>query len=102
MERLRRKLASDLPELSTYFQAGGLVDSIVNQGLPAPLDIQVSDNDLTEGYAIARKIALQLKGSPRVSDVLIPQDVDYPALKIEIDRERASQLGVSAKEVETL
>jgi len=28
MERVRRKLANDLPELSTYFQAGGLVDSV--------------------------------------------------------------------------
>jgi len=94
MERLRRKLASDLPELSTYFQAGGLVDSVVNQGLPAPLDIQVSDNDLAEGYGIARKIALQLKGSKRVSDVLIPQDIDYPGLELNINREQASLLGL--------
>ena len=36
---------------------------------------------------------------PGVSDVLVPQDVDYPALKIDIDRERASELGLSAKEV---
>ena len=50
MERVRQKLASDMPQLSTYLQAGGLVDSVVNQGLPAPLDIQVSDNDLGEGY----------------------------------------------------
>lgn len=99
MERLRRKLASDLPELSTYFQAGGLVDSVVNQGLPAPLDIQVSDNDLGEAYGIARKLALQLKGSTRVSDVLIPQDIDYPGLELNIDREQASLLGLTPKDV---
>jgi len=99
MERLRRKLADDLPELSTYFQAGGLVLSVVNQGLPAPLDVQVSDNDLDEGYAIARKIALQLKSSKRVSDVLIPQDIDYPGLELDIDREQASLLGLSPKDV---
>jgi multidrug efflux pump subunit AcrB len=99
MERVRRKLADDLPELSTYFQAGGLVDSVVNQGLPAPLDIQVSDNDLAEGYAIARKIALQLKGSNLVSDVLIPQDIDYPGLELNIDREQASLLGLTPKNV---
>jgi multidrug efflux pump subunit AcrB len=99
MERLRRKLASDLPELSTYFQAGGLVDSVVNQGLPAPLDIEVSDNDLAEGYRIARDIALRLKGSKRVSDVLIPQDIDYPGLELNIDREQASLLGLSPKDV---
>jgi multidrug efflux pump subunit AcrB len=99
MERLRRKLASDLPQLSAYFQAGGLVDSVVNQGLPAPLDIQVSDNDLTEGYGIARTIALQLKGSARVSDVLIPQDIDYPGLELNIDRQQASLLGLTPKNV---
>jgi len=99
MERLRRKLADDLPELSLYFQTGGLVDSVVNQGLPAPLDIQVSDNDMAEGYGIARNIALQLKGSKRVSDVLIPQDIDYPGLELNIDREQASLLGLSPKDV---
>jgi len=99
MERLRRKLASDLPELSLYFQTGGLVDSVVNQGLPAPLDIQVSDNDMAEGYKIARDIALELKGSKRVSDVLIPQDIDYPGLELNIDREQASLLGLSPKDV---
>ena len=99
MEGVRRKLANDLPELSTYFQAGGLVDSVVNQGLPAPLDIQVSDNDLGEGYGIARRVALQLKGSKRVSDVLIPQDIDYPGLELNINREQASLLGLSPKDV---
>jgi multidrug efflux pump subunit AcrB len=99
MERLRRKLAAELPELSLYFQTGGLVDSVVNQGLPAPLDIQVSDNDMAEGYGIARDIALELKGSKRVSDVLIPQDIDYPGLELNIDREQASLLGLSPKDV---
>jgi multidrug efflux pump subunit AcrB len=99
MERVRRKLANDMPFLSAYFLAGGLVDSVVNQGMPAPLDIQVSDNDLSEGYRIAQKIALQLKGSKRVSDVLIPQDIDYPGLALDIDREQASLLGLSPENV---
>ena len=99
MERVRRKMANDLPELSAYFQAGGLVDSVVNQGLPAPIDIQVSDNDLKEGYGIARGMALQLKGSKLVSDVLIPQDIDYPGLELNIDSEQASLLGLSPKNV---
>jgi multidrug efflux pump subunit AcrB len=99
MERVRGKLATDLPELSAYFQAGGLVDSVINQGLPAPLDIQVSDNDMNEGYGIARSLALQLKASQRVSDVLIPQDIDYPGLNLDIDREQASLLGLTPKDV---
>jgi multidrug efflux pump subunit AcrB len=99
MERARRKLAEDLPELSAYFQAGGLVDSVVNQGLPAPLDIQVSDNDLEEGYGIARKVALLLKASKNVSGVLIPQDINYPGLELNIDRQQASLLGLTPKDV---
>jgi hydrophobic/amphiphilic exporter-1 (mainly G- bacteria), HAE1 family len=92
-------MAGDLPELSAYFQAGGLVDSVVNQGMPAPIDIQVSDNDLDQGYAIARNLALQLKNSKLVSDVLVPQDIDYPGLELNIDREQASLLGLSPKNV---
>lgn len=99
MERVREKLATDLPQLSTYMQAGGLVDSVINQGLPAPLDIQISDNDMQEGYGIAQKLALQLKQSKRVSDVLIPQDIDYPGLELNIDREQASLLGLTPKDV---
>jgi len=99
MARVREKLATDLPQLSAYFQAGGLVDSVINQGLPAPLDIQVSDNDMDEGYGIARKVALQLKGSKLVNDLLIPQDIDYPGLELNIDREQASLLGLSPKDV---
>jgi multidrug efflux pump subunit AcrB len=99
MERVRRKLANGLPQVSAYFQAGGLVDSVVNQGLPAPLDIQVSDSDLGEAYGIAQKLALELKGSKNVSDVLIPQDIDYPGLELNIDRQQASLLGLTPKDV---
>jgi multidrug efflux pump subunit AcrB len=99
MERLRRRLAVDMPQLSLYFQAGGLVDSVINQGLPAPFDIQVSDNDLTEAHGIAQRIANRLKASKDVSDVLIPQDIDYPGLQLDINREQASQLGLTPKDV---
>ncbi len=78
MQRVRRKLASEMPELSTYFQAGGLVDAVINQGLPAPIDIQISGNDMEESYAIARQIAMQAKSLKNVSDVLIPQNLRLP------------------------
>jgi hydrophobic/amphiphilic exporter-1 (mainly G- bacteria), HAE1 family len=99
MDRLRRRLRSDMPELSSYFQAGGLVDAVVNQGLPAPFDIQVSDNDSHEAHQIAEEIAQKLRGSRGVSDILIPQDLDYPGLELNINREQASQLGLTPKNV---
>jgi multidrug efflux pump subunit AcrB len=85
--------------VSSYFQAGGLVDSVINRGLPAPLDIQVSDSDLGEAYSIAQKLALELERSKHVNDVLIPQDMDYPGLQLNIDRQQASLLGLTPKDV---
>jgi multidrug efflux pump subunit AcrB len=99
MNLVRARLQKELPELSAYFQTGSLVDAILNQGMPAPLDIQVSGMDMNADHAVATTIAQQIRALPGVSDVLVPQDVDYPALKIDIDRERASQLGLSAQEV---
>jgi multidrug efflux pump subunit AcrB len=85
--------------LSTYFQAGGLVDSVINQGLPAPIDIQVSGNDLDQSFVIASQIAAKVKGLKNVSDVLIPQNLRFPGLELNIDRERTSLIGLSPKEV---
>ncbi|MBX6359845.1 MAG: efflux RND transporter permease subunit [Acidobacterium ailaaui] len=99
MDRLRERLSKDMPELTTYFQTGGLVDSVVNQGLPAPIDVQVSGNDLDQTFAIAQQIASQAKKLKNVSDVLIPQDLKYPGLELNIDRERASLIGLSPKDV---
>ena len=99
MKRVRAKLASDLPEIQTYFQSGGLVDSIVNQGLPAPFDIQVSSNNMEGGYAVAQQLAQKFQALHGVSDVLIPQDIDYPGLALNIDRQKASLEGLTPKTI---
>ncbi len=99
MNLVRERLRRELPEVTGYFQTGGLVDAILNQGMPAPLDIQVSGMDMKQAHEIATSIARQVRAMPGVSDVLVPQDVDYPALKIDMDRERASELGLNAQEV---
>jgi len=99
MQRVRIKLAADLPSIQTFFQSGGLVDSIVNQGLPAPFDIQVSSNDMKEGYAVAQQLAQKMRALHGVSDVLIPQDIDYPGLALNIDREQASLEGLTPKTI---
>jgi hydrophobic/amphiphilic exporter-1 (mainly G- bacteria), HAE1 family len=99
MQRVRAKLSTDLPEIQTYFQSGGLVDSIVNQGLPAPFDIQVSSNNMQEGYAVAHQLAQRIEALHGVSDVLIPQDIDYPGLALNIDREQASLEGLTPENI---
>ncbi len=99
MNRVRRRIASDLPEVRTYFQSGGLVDAVLNQGKPAPIDVQVSGMDLKEADKIAQDLAGKFRTVPGVADVYIPQDMDYPALKVNVDRGRAAELGLNPKEV---
>ena len=64
MRRVRAKLAADLPELSTYFRSGGLVDAVVNLGLPAPIDIQVSGNNQNSCYSRLRRDSLRERYCP--------------------------------------
>ena len=99
MRRVREKLSQQMPELTAYYQAGGLVDGVINQGLPAPIDIQVSSNDMDDAYALAKNLAQKIKALPDVSDVYIPQDLEYPGIALNIDREKASLIGLSTKDV---
>jgi HAE1 family hydrophobic/amphiphilic exporter-1 len=99
MDQVRRRISAELPELRTYFQSGGLVDSVLNQGMPAPIDVQVSGMDLRKSASIAQDLAREIKLLPDVSDVYVPQDMDYPALQISVDRVRSSELGLTPKEV---
>ena len=99
MNEVRARLHEDFPEVSTYFQTGGLVDAVINLGLPAPIDIQVGGKNLDEAAEAAGRIAKQIRMLPGVGDVLIPQDVDYPGLKLQVDREMAGRLGLSSREV---
>jgi multidrug efflux pump subunit AcrB len=99
MNRVRTRLAHELPQVSAYFQTGGLVDAVLNLGLPAPIDVQVTGSNLEAAHRTAVEIAQKVRALPGVSDVLVPQDIDAPALKIDIDRVRAGELGLNEKEV---
>ena len=99
ISRVRRALAAQMPAISTYFQAGGLVDSVMNQGLAAPIDIEIASNNQKAAFAQAQKLARRLRGLSSVSDVYIPQDLNYPGIELDIDRERASQIGLTPKDV---
>ena len=99
MDRVRRRLRDELPELSAYLQSGGMVDAVLNQGLPAPIDVQVSGPNLETNHAAAVALAQQIRRVPMVSDAYIPQDLDYPSLRLNVDRAHASQLGLTQREV---
>jgi len=99
MNLVRNAMRQQVPQLSAYFQSGGLVDSVLNLGMPAPIDVQVSGMNMDKTYDMAAQIGNRIRRLKGVNDVLIPQDIDYPALRLNIDRERASLIGLNQKEV---
>jgi len=99
MARMKLRIQTDLPELTAYFQSGGLVDAVLNLGLPAPIDVQVAGSNMTNAYNAALRLSAKIRDIPGVADVFTPQDIDYPALQLDVDRMRASQMGLSQQEV---
>jgi multidrug efflux pump subunit AcrB len=99
IRKIKHLLADQMPELSSYFSTGSLVDAVVNMGAPAPIDVQISGANLAADNQVAQKIAAELRRSPKIADVFIPQDLDYPSLRVNVDRLHAAKLGLSEKEV---
>jgi multidrug efflux pump subunit AcrB len=99
MAMVRQRVAREMPEITAYFQSGGLVDAVLSLGMPAPIDVQVAGSNLAAGYQLATQLARQIRKIDGVGDIYVPQDLDYPALQLDIDRTRARELGLTQKEV---
>ncbi|HZU98797.1 MAG TPA: efflux RND transporter permease subunit [Planctomycetota bacterium] len=98
-ENLRRRLGSRFPGVRFSFEAGDVVSQVLNTGSPHPVNVVVMGNDLAKTRAHAEKIEAELAKVKELRDLSIPLALDYPALRIDIDRERAGQLGVTANRV---
>ena len=99
MDRVKKRMQSEMPELTTYFQSGGLVDAVLNLGLAAPINVQVAGSNMAAAYKTALELQGRIRRIPGVADVYIPQDIDYPAFQLDVDRMRASQMGLTQQEV---
>jgi multidrug efflux pump subunit AcrB len=97
--RLRAELPRRFPELRFYFQPADMVTQVLNFGLPAPIDIQISGSQQDKTLAIARGIEADLKKVPGLVDVRLHQIVDAPRLHLEVDRTRALQVGLSQRDI---
>ncbi len=99
MDRVQAAMARKFPDIRTFFSSGSLVDAILNSGMPAPIDVQVSSPKLPQIYGIAQNLATQIRKIHGVSQVYIPQDMNYPALRLDVDRVHAGELGLTQKDV---
>lgn len=96
---LREELPKRHPQLTFFFQPADIVSQILNFGLPAPIDIQISGLNKTENYAMATEIAERIKSIRGVEDVHLHQVTNVPTLQIDVDQTRAGELGFTQKDV---
>ena len=99
MARVQKAIADKYPEVRTFVSSGSMVDAILNMGMPAPIDVQVSSSNLSRTYNTAQELADRIRQIKGVGEVYIPQDLNYPALRLDIDRIHAAELGLTQKEV---
>jgi HAE1 family hydrophobic/amphiphilic exporter-1 len=99
MNRVEKEMTSHYPDVRTFFSSGSMVDAVLNMGMPAPIDIQVSSPHMRQNYAVAQNLANQIRSLPGVGEVYIPQDLNYPALKLDVDRIHAAELGLTQKDI---
>ena len=98
-QKLREVLRKKYPDVTFYFQASDIVNQILNFGLPAPIDIQISGRQSQANYALAQKIRREVAAVPGAADVHVHQVIYAPELHVNIDRSRAEQLGLSESNV---
>jgi multidrug efflux pump subunit AcrB len=95
---LREKLHQSFPDMEFYFAAPDIVNQILNFGIPAPIDIQVTGQNPT-GYDIANEIKARMAQIPGAADVHVHQLVHGPDLRVNVDRTRAQQIGLTQNDV---
>ena len=96
---LRARLNRDFPEATFYFLPADIVNQTINFGLPAPLDIQIIGRDLDKNRSIAANLAAKIRRVPGAVDIRVQQPADQPELHFAVDRTKASQLGLTERDV---
>jgi len=96
---LRKRLNARFPEATFYFEAANMTNQILNFGLPAPIDVQIVGRNAEANYALAREVERRIERVPGAADVHIHQIVDYPEIRVNVDRSRAAQLGMTQQDV---
>ena len=99
VRNLRLALNRDFPGVTFYFLPADIVSETINFGLPAPYDIQVLGRDLAGNQKVAAGIAEILRHVPGAVDVRVQQPGDLQRLEFAIDRTKASELGLSERDV---
>ncbi len=98
-DRIRRALAEAIPDTEFYFQAADIVSQVLNFGLSAAIDVQIQGYDLDASYQHGVRLKDAMAKIPGLTDLRIAEPLDYPTIKVDVDRAKALELGVSEADV---
>jgi multidrug efflux pump subunit AcrB len=96
---LRKRLNAAFPGVSFYFEAANITNQILNFGKPSPIDVQIAGRNSEAGYALAQELREKIARVPGAVDVHVHQVVDYPEIRVNVDRNKAGQVGLSQQDV---
>jgi multidrug efflux pump subunit AcrB len=96
---LRKRLRQRFPDMVFFFQPANITSQILNFGIPAPIDLQVVGRNAEANYKIARRLSERISRIPGAADVHLHQVAEQPLLRLDVDREKAAQLGMTQKDV---
>jgi multidrug efflux pump subunit AcrB len=96
---LRKRLHERFPDMVFFFQPANITSQILNFGLPAPIDLQVVGRNAEANYAVAQKLAKRIARIPGAADVHVHQVADQPVIRLDVDRAKASQMGLTQRDV---
>src|SRR5580693_2868764 len=95
IKKIRRAVNEQMPGVQIYSQAADITSQVLNFGLSAPIDVQFQGRNAYSSYKLAVELLPKVKTIPGAVDVRIPETFDYPTLRVNIDRAKALELGIS-------
>jgi multidrug efflux pump subunit AcrB len=98
-EKIRGRLHQVMPEVQVTFEPIDLTDKIMSQGATTPIEVAVAGKDLLQSQVYADKIIAGLKKVPFLRDVQQKENLRYPSINIDIDRQKVRQLGLTMTNV---
>jgi multidrug efflux pump subunit AcrB len=98
-ERLRRRLAKEMPDVRFSFEPSDIVNEVMSFGSPTPVEISVSGPNFADNRAYADKVRAELQHIPFLRDLQIGQSLDYPTIEVTVDREKAGLAGLMPSDV---
>ncbi|MGB6064912.1 MAG: efflux RND transporter permease subunit [Desulfomonilaceae bacterium] len=96
-ERLRKKLKAEMPNVNFSFEPSDIVSRVMALGSSTPIEVAVYGPDLPKNYAYAKEVKARLEQIPELRDIQFGQELEYPTVKVELDRERGGILGVETR-----